>query len=307
MKKIDQKIPTISVIMAVYNAQSYLKEAINSILSQSFHNFEFIIIDDGSTDSSLKIIKNFSVIDSRIKIITRENRGLISSLNEGISLAKGIYIARMDADDISYPHRLEEQLQHIESMNLDICGGDYNSIDQYGKFLYENIMPKNNTEILLTMASNVPFAHPSVMISKAFIHKNNLTYGMDGHKNAEDLDLWIKIYNAGGKFGNLNKKILDYRILPFSLSRVTHSKIKKEANEQFNNFVRIHNDKFSKALNEFCELNNKSRAMERIAAKALMRSLFISFDKSLVYKCFNNLKLSNLILGFFSFIKSNYF
>lgn len=92
--------PTISVVISVYNGEKYLSEAIESVLNQTYKDFEFIIINDGSTDNSLEIIKKYQNQDERIVLISRENKGLVSSLNEGIEKAKGKYIARMDADDI---------------------------------------------------------------------------------------------------------------------------------------------------------------------------------------------------------------
>jgi len=113
----------VSIVMSVYNAQKYLDEAIESILNQTYSNFEFIIINDGSTDKSLEIIENYAKKDSRIIVINRENKGLIYSLNEGIRKANGKYIARMDADDISLPQRLEKQVEFMEkNKNIGICG-----------------------------------------------------------------------------------------------------------------------------------------------------------------------------------------
>lgn len=113
----------ISVILPVYNGEKYLKEAIESILNQTYTNFEFIIIDDGSKDSSLEIIKEYEKEDERIVAVSRENKGLIATLNEGIEKAKGKYIARMDQDDISLPNRFEEQLKIMENdKEIVVCG-----------------------------------------------------------------------------------------------------------------------------------------------------------------------------------------
>jgi len=114
-------LPTISVIMSVFNGELYLLEAIESIISQTFEDFQFIIINDGSTDNSLEIIKEYESKDSRIMAITQKNIGLTKSLNIAISLAKGKYIARMDADDISLPHRFETQLPWLENKGFDLC------------------------------------------------------------------------------------------------------------------------------------------------------------------------------------------
>ena len=103
--------PVISVVMPVYNAEEYLDEAIQSILDQTFIDFEFIIINDGSLDSSLEIIRQFERQDERILLLDKNNDGIVEALNFGLSIAKGKYIARMDSDDIAYPNRFEEKLK----------------------------------------------------------------------------------------------------------------------------------------------------------------------------------------------------
>lgn len=228
----------ISVILPVYNGAPYLDEAIKSILSQTYSNFEFIIINDGSTDNSLEIINRHKSIDDRIKVISRENRGLISSLNEGIEKSEGTYIARMDQDDVSLLGRLDIQLNYMLKNHLDICGGDFTKIDAHNNVLEEHKVPKTESEIIITLATNMPFAHSCVMIKKSFLSTNNLKYGLNGYRNAEDLDLWILMYENGAKFGNVDAKILKYRILPSSMSRTNRKEIKRESNIQFNNFIR---------------------------------------------------------------------
>lgn len=113
--------PTISVIMSVFNGEHYLIEAIESILSQTFNDFEFIIINDGSTDNSWEIIQGYESQDSRIVTTKQQNIGLTKSLNRGLRSAKGKYIARMDADDISLPHRFETQLPWLDKKGYDLC------------------------------------------------------------------------------------------------------------------------------------------------------------------------------------------
>ena len=119
----------ISVVMSVYNGEIYLYEAIESILNQTFTNFEFIIIDDGSTDNSAEIIKSYD--DNRIVLIQQGNKGLAAALNEGIKIAKGKFIARMDADDISLPTRLETQIQFMEA-HLEYVSQDFGQYDGKG-------------------------------------------------------------------------------------------------------------------------------------------------------------------------------
>ena len=104
--------PLVSVVLPVYNAEEYISEALKSILNQTYDNLEVVVVNDGSTDHSLHVIR--SLADKRVKIISRENRGLVASLNEGIDAASGDYIARMDADDISHPERISKQIRLLE-------------------------------------------------------------------------------------------------------------------------------------------------------------------------------------------------
>jgi glycosyltransferase involved in cell wall biosynthesis len=296
--------PIISVVMSVYNAELYLEEAIESVISQTFKDFEFIIIDDGSSDSSLKIIQKFSSRDNRIVCISRKNKGIIHSLNEGLNASSGLYIARMDSDDISCPERLEIQYKFMVENKLDICGGDYISIDRDGlpKNLYK--VAKEDFEILLTMASNVPFAHPSVMIKKSFLIDHGLMYGVFGHRSAEDLDLWMNMYDAGAKFGNLGACILKYRLLSNSLSSVNHRLIKREVNKKFTLFVSNNHKNFKIALELFCLQKSNTNNFQRVAVKALMRYLTVDFDFKLLYKCWRRVSLYNFIIGLISYVNS---
>ncbi len=296
--------PIISVIMAVFNAEDYLVEAIESIINQSITNIEIIIINDGSTDKSLSIIEGYAKLDSRIIYKSRENKGLIYSLNEGIQLSKGQYIARMDADDIALPQRLKLQYEFIENNQLDICGGDYITIDEKGIKLKDHITPKHKSDIFLSLLANVPFAHPTVFIRKKFLLDNQLQYGLNGHRHAEDLDLWIRMFDAGARFGNVGEYILKYRSFKQSLSSSNHKNIKKEANQQHDIFTKNHISDIQKVLNQFCRQTSNTNDTEKIVAKALMRYLYIKFDFPILFECFMKMNKVNFLYGFVSFIKS---
>ncbi|MFO4688959.1 glycosyltransferase [Vibrio cholerae] len=208
----------ISVIMSVYNAEKYLSESIESILKQTFRDFEFICIDDGSTDSSLEILKKYREIDPRIVLVSRENRGLIYSLNEGLSIAKYNYIARMDADDISHPTRFEKQFKHIvANKNIAVLGCRYNYIDEKGIVKSVRKVPKKNYFIKGLMIFGSPFAHPGVLINRGLL-KEELYYSHD-FPCAEDYELWTRLYDTNFTLENLDEILLDYRILPNSVSR----------------------------------------------------------------------------------------
>ncbi len=196
----------VSVVLPVFNGDKYLSEAIESILNQTYINFEFIIINDGSTDSSLTIIENYRVKDNRIVVISQENKGLIASLNEGIRIANGSYIARMDQDDISLPTRLEEQVKFMDSNQLDICG-TYVQLFNKSKDLKVWEYPQIDNDIKFTLMSFSTFAHPSVVIRKEVF--KSLKY--EDYNYGEDYKLWTDIAKSDFKMGNLCRVLLRYR------------------------------------------------------------------------------------------------
>lgn len=181
-------IPKVTVLMSVYNGEKYLREAIDSILNQTFKYFEFLIIDDGSMDNSREIIHSYK--DPRIRLIFNEkNIGLTKSLNIGLGLAKGEYIARMDADDISLKERLKMQIQTMDAdSKIGICGtwakifGNEESIIKY---------PITPQEIRVALFYYNPIIHSSVMIRKSYLIMNNLKYD-ESFKQSQDYELWVR-------------------------------------------------------------------------------------------------------------------
>ncbi len=200
------KIPKITVLMPVYNGEKYLKEAIDSILNQTFTDFEFLIINDGSIDKSVEIIKSYS--DPRIKLVHNErNLGLINTLNKGLDLAKGDYIARMDCDDISLPKRFEKQIKYMgENPDVGICGS---WIEVFGDKNYIAMYSYNPEEIKCSFIFGTALAHPAVMIRRKFFTKYNLYYD-NNFKNAEDFDLWERCSNLF-LISNIKEVLLLYR------------------------------------------------------------------------------------------------
>jgi glycosyltransferase involved in cell wall biosynthesis len=161
--------PLVSVILPVYNAETYIAEAIESILTQSYKNLELILINDGSTDRSLDIMQSYA--DIRIQIISRENRGLVASLNEGIMKAKGKYIARMDADDISLPKRFEEQVAFLEMHpEVGLCG---TAVMMFGNKIKGKIwrLPQSDNRIKSELLFSSALAHPTLMMRGELIEK----------------------------------------------------------------------------------------------------------------------------------------
>ena len=179
----------ISVILPVFNGEKYIRESVESILCQTFKEFEFIIIDDGSTDKSVEIIKSFN--DSRIKLLrNNENKGIIFSLNKGIEEATGKYIARMDGDDIACPERLKIQFEFMErNPEVGICG---TFVKRFGSILRRGLLklPVSNDEIKVNSLFFCSFVHPTVMFKKEVLTKNDLKYSED-FKGVEDYNLWV--------------------------------------------------------------------------------------------------------------------
>lgn len=200
--------PEISVLMCVYNGSLYVKEAIESILNQTFTNFEFVIVNDGSTDESEAIILSYS--DPRIKYIRNPgNLGLIASLNKGIEASFGKYIARMDADDISLPERLQEQYAYMESHPLlGVCGSDYYQFDSNRSIHYKALT--EHQEILGYMLFNCSVIHPSLMIRTSLLKRQAVVFDAD-YKHAEDYELWSRLIFQL-QFSAIAKTLFKYRI-----------------------------------------------------------------------------------------------
>ena len=205
--------------MSVYNGERFLKKAIMSILAQTYKDFEFIIINDGSTDNSQQISDEFKGKDQRIRLITRGNKGLIRSLNEGISLANGEYIARMDADDVSKVNRFEEQLEYMLENNLAISGTWAEGIDTAGNRLNDMDYPPDVKKIRYFTLLHNPFIHSSVMFKKDIFDKVG---GYNKYfKHIEDYELWTRIvfkYPAG----NIRQRLLEYRFHEGQITQKNH-------------------------------------------------------------------------------------
>ncbi len=208
-------MPKVTVLMPVYNAEKYIKEAVDSILGQSFADFEFLIINDGSTDGSVKIIKKF--LDTRIRLIANEkNLGVITTLNKGFDLAQGEYIARMDADDISLPQRLELQVDFMDKHpEIGACGS---WVKKFGKLNFKAKYFTKPEEIKAAFLFNVSLAHPSVMIRKKILDDNKLRFDHD-YLHAEDYDFWVRMMNFT-KLANLPFILLNYRLHLNSISQI---------------------------------------------------------------------------------------
>lgn len=202
----NMKQPLVTVIMPVYNTEKYLRQSIDSILNQTFRDFEYIIIDDCSTDDSLDVINSYS--DIRIKVIKNQKHlGVAASANIGFGLAKGKYIARMDADDTSLPERLLQQYKYMEKHpKVDLCGSRVRLIGSRKIWKY----PFEHERIKCRLLFNSPFAQPSLIFRKSTFVKNNLYYN-SSFIRGEDYELWVRSIDKV-KCSNICKVLLLYRM-----------------------------------------------------------------------------------------------
>jgi glycosyltransferase involved in cell wall biosynthesis len=198
--------PRVSIIMPVYNSERYLQEAMESILYQTFADFEFIIINDGSTDNSLSIIKSYS--DDRIKYYeNNKNFGLIHTLNIGLDKAIGEFICRMDADDISRSDRLERQVKYLDqNTDVDILGSYYQLIPSN----HLEKQPVNHENCRIKLLFNTCIGHPTVMMRKKTVDRLNLRYDPQ-YKHVEDYFMWSEAVLKGARLSNIDLPLLYYR------------------------------------------------------------------------------------------------
>jgi glycosyltransferase involved in cell wall biosynthesis len=213
----------VTFLVPVFNAQNYIREALESIQKQTYTDFKVLIINDGSTDRSLQIIEEFTKTDQRFQVISRENKGLVTTLNEGIELIDTKYIARMDADDICHKQRLEQQIKHMEESPEVGVSGSY--ITTFGT---ENSCigyPTSNQELKSFMLFTTPFSHPTVIIRKDVLSKSGIRYD-ENYQDCEDYKLWIDLAEVT-EFSNLPLQLLFYRKHGNSVS--DNSKLQKQA------------------------------------------------------------------------------
>jgi glycosyltransferase involved in cell wall biosynthesis len=271
--------PLISVLLPVYNAENYIRASIESILNQTYSNFELIILNDGSTDGSEAIIKEFK--DKRIHYVFHQNRGLAKTLNVGIKLSNGSIFARQDADDISLPNRFEEQIHFLnEHPTVMLLGTGAQIIDEKGNLqqAFHN-HPTLSAELKTDLLFNNPFVHSSVMIRKEVLN-------LSGNYTAdifEDYTLWSAIAETS-EIRNLADCLVHYRQVQSGISQTTSDYkkvvfnqsfhnclpyVEKEQEEDLKNLLRIHHSyyKWMTAHPSFHQL------------KSLLKQLLLDFSK----------------------------
>lgn len=202
----------VTILLPAYNAALYLRDSLDSIMRQAFKDFDVLLIDDGSMDDTSKIAIEYSNIDRRIKYYKNEkNIGLIKTLNKGLSLAKGEYIVRMDADDIMFDDRLYKQVKYMDSNpECFVCGGQMEYIG--GLTGMAPILPQKYEYLLYLSLINCPLYHPTTIIRNSAIKQFGLKYN-DSYKHAEDYKFWSDIiFSHPNSIANIKDVVLFYRI-----------------------------------------------------------------------------------------------
>lgn len=271
---------SLSVLMPTYNCEDFVKEAIESVLNQSFCDFEFLIVDDGSSDRTLSVVESYK--DERIVLIRNEHN-FVGSLNCGLSRAEGKYIARMDADDIMHPDRLQIQYSIMEECpQIDVCSS---WMSGFGKGISKTVMSTLSGVIRfplkIFLKHNFVY-HPTVMLRKDFLNKFDLKY--QPYEHAEDLKLWSEIAKQGGTFYVEPQSLLYYRVSEGQVTQKFHvmqmsttARIKKEIIDYLISTLDLERD----------EINDLRSRMLAMTEKGLVSYPFY-FD--LFYELFSRLE-----------------
>lgn len=227
---INNKNPLVSVIMPAYNVKKYIAEAIESILSQTYSNWELIIADDASTDTTREVVSNYVDKDLRIKLICLDkNSGPVIARNKAIGKSSGEYLAMLDADDVSLPDRLAKQVGFLEyNKDIDFVGSSAELIDENGETVGRKTKPLTHEEIKFPLLLQTQFVMSSVILrKKAFAE----ACGFDNaYLYAEDYDMWTKLLTLGKKCANIPKVLIQYRIQPQSVTHMSHTQLIQERN-----------------------------------------------------------------------------
>jgi len=280
--------PKVTVIIPVYNGEQFLRTSIESILNQTYGNFNVLVIDDGSTDNSQEIIKMYH--DPRIKVLTNEkNQGLVFSLNRGLDCSDGDYAARMDCDDFSLPTRLEKQVEFMESNpDVGVCGTWYSVYDEsLSNEMYTANLAVNPEEIRTVLFFCCCLCHPSTMLRLSYFNKFQLRYNKSD-LHAEDYGLWVRCSRLF-QLANIPEVLLHYRLSPKGICYTHRS-------EQMASTGRIlienlKNLGIQRSDNEFLRLHCKI-----ILGKDKLGG---SADKIRIREWFNKLREANKTTGYY--------
>jgi len=274
----------VSLILSAFNAERYLNKSIESILNQTMPHFEFIIINDGSTDNSLEIIKHYKK-DGRIKLINNKvNLGLTKSLNIGLKNSKGKYIARMDADDISMPYRLETEVNFLENNpEIALIGSYYYLIDENDKIIKEIKHPLEYEDIKWYLLFDNCFGHSTVMFRRELLNK--VGYYSEKYKYAQDYEYWVRI-SEKYKVKNLDKFLVKIRTHPQNITSLSSNnqldfslEVSKQQIKKYIKVNHISNHDIL-ILRKIAYKNYSTITEKNIALLNLFEKIFISYFKN---------------------------
>lgn len=307
--------PIVSVVMPVYNGSKYLKEAIDSILNQTFTDFELIVVNDGSTDDSEKIILSYN--DQRIRYLkNKQNSGICTTLNKGLNNANGKYIARMDCDDISMPERLAKQVGYLEchpdigALGTDIITFGEGRADKYFNFVH------NHYECRAGLLFFTCFAHPTVMLRASIINEYDLRYD-DEYRGLEDYELWYRM-SEYTEMTNLPEALIKYRLhkaqLTQNVTKGVSNKEKEFIRDRFRHYAEFTEEQIgvveNYVLNRWDDFNDKQvytlldifyqilKSKDVNSNKCFRRAMQITLSKAIVYVCnmCKDIKISRMTL-----------
>ena len=261
----------VSVIITVYNSDKYLFQSLLSIINQTYTNIEIILVNDGSTDNTHFIIQKFLKIDERIIYINRkQNKGLVFSLNEALSISKGFYIARMDSDDISESTRLEKQIQFlVNNPNVYMIGSAYRVINDKSQFIKFAFHPKDPLTLFLSMSFNTYFCHPSIVFKKEIL----TTIGFYQYVQAEDYDLFSRIV-LNFPSANLLDPLINYR-------NHNENRSNEKSISIFESRLKISSNYFS-----FLGLDIEASFLKRLVSNSDKREIFTFSELVYIWKIY---------------------
>lgn len=283
--------------MSVYNGEKYLREAIDSILNQTFTDFEFIIINDGSTDGTRKILESY--FDPRIRLIHQENIGLTKSLNRGLKVANGEYIARMDADDISHPDRLKYQVNFLdENHGIGLVGSYASFIDEKGREIQIWKTPETHEEIKKVFQTGNSFCHGLVLFRKECL--DTVGYYREEFKYAQDYDYWLRI-SEHFKTANIDRVLYKNRRTADTISR-------KKLSEQLNYHLlaqQLAKERHRKSIDSLKHIDTEDVRSELIKKYKMSKSEINKFKSNIFLRKFSeSLESKDFVSAFNLWLKA---
>jgi glycosyltransferase involved in cell wall biosynthesis len=280
----EHSIYKLDIILPVYNSGKYIFEALNSIVnSDDFLNYRLIVIDDGSTDNSSDIINEISGRYNNISVFSRNNKGLVFTLNEAISYCSAQYVARMDADDVVAKERFRRQLEFLEANpDVAVVGTDFNLIDEDGCFIRKVKVPKGTSKIKSYSLFGSPLCHPSVMFRGSLFYEDDIRYNDD--ILCEDYCLWLRIMSRF-KIQNINYSGLNYRITSTGLSK-SNVLMQLENSIEFRDLqllFPVEKSDYEFFNNIFSPVNNKSNVIYYVKSLMVVSKYIIRSDASFLW------------------------